>query len=470
MKKKLICSIAILMVLLVTVLASACKKEEKFPIPAPGPEALEYEISSDGAYYSVVGIGTCKSANVVIPATYRGVPVKAIAKEAFLNCSTITSITIPESVTKIGTNAFGGTKLIQTEKGISYVANWVVDCNTEATKANIKDGTVGIAQGAFADCAVLASVSIPDSVKNICEEAFAGCKELLKKVNGVVYVDKWVIEAGATKVDPDDPENKDTHVNLRASTVGFAASAFKDAEPTTPVIIPTSVKVINDWSFYGAKKVSGVVLHNEVEHIGFNAFYDCTELRAISISEGLKSIAACAFKNCTELVVVVTDVNAWLKISFDGIAAYPNHFGVLYIIDNNGSAVTEVTVPDGTKEIGESVFENAVFLTEINLPASVTSIGPAAFSGCSALTSITIPGGVTQISDQTFHGCSALTNVTVPKSVQSILIKAFYGCEDLTNITFAGTKAEWNAIKKADLWNANTKAYVVHCTDGDVAK
>jgi hypothetical protein len=189
MKKKLICSIAILMVLLVTVLASACKKEEQFVVPAPGPETLEYEISSDGSYYSVVGIGTCKSANIVIPATYRGIPVKAIAKEAFLNCGSITSITIPEGVTKIGTDAFKGTKLIQNEKNVAYVANWAVDCNPEATKVTVKDGTVGIAQGAFADCAALTSVSLPDSLKNINEEAFTGCTELLKKDNGVIYID-----------------------------------------------------------------------------------------------------------------------------------------------------------------------------------------------------------------------------------------------------------------------------------------
>ena len=470
MKKKLICSIAILMVLLVTVLASACKKEEQFVVPAPGPEALEYEISSDGSYYSVTGIGTCKSANVVIPATYRGVPVKAIAKEAFKDCSSITSITIPESVTKIGADAFAGTKLTQIEKGVAYVANWAVDCNPEATKATVKDGTVGIAQGAFADCAALTSVSLPDSLKNINEEAFTGCTELLKKENGVVYIDKWVITATATRIDAEDPNNRETQVALRADTVGFAAGAFKEAEPTTPIILPNGIKVINDWAFYSAKKVPGVVLSNSVERIGFHAFYDCTGLRTLGVNEKLKSVDACAFKNCTELVVVITDVKAWLNISFNGTASYPNHFGMLYIVDNYGNPVTQITVPTGTKEIGESVFENAALVTKITLPESVTSIGAAAFSGCASLTDITVPGGITKIADQAFYGCTALANVTVPKSVQSILAKAFYGCSNLTSITFTGTKAEWNAIKKNDVWNTDTGAYVVHCTDGDIAK
>jgi hypothetical protein len=455
---------------LVTVLASACKKEEQFVVPAPGPETLEYEISSDGSYYSVVGIGTCKSANIVIPATYRGIPVKAIAKEAFLNCGSITSITIPESVTKIGTDAFKGTKLIQNEKNVAYVANWAVDCNPEATKVTVKDGTVGIAQGAFADCAALTSVSLPDSLKNINEEAFTGCTELLKKDNGVIYIDKWVISATATKVDANDSTNKDTQVALRSNTVGFAALAFKEADPTTPIVIPAGVKSINDWAFQGASSVTGVVLHEDVKSIGFGAFQNCTKLVAIYLGSGLKSIDTNAFAGCSNLVAIIEDVNAWLAISFAGTNSYPNHFGALYIMDSNGNPVTEVTLPSGTKNIGASAFENAVLLTKINLPASVTSIGAASFSGCIALTEIKIPNGVTAIADQAFHGCASLTKVTIPESVRSILVKAFYGCESLTNITFEGTKAEWNAIKKADLWNANTGAYVAHCTDGDIAK
>ena len=470
MKKKLICSIAILMVLLVTVLASACKKEEKFVVPAPGPETLEYEISSDGSYYSVVGIGTCKSANVVIPATYRGVPVKAIAKEAFKDCGNITSITIPESVTKIGTDAFKGTKLIQNEKNVAYVANWAVDCNPEATKATVKDGTVGIAQGAFADCAALTSVSLPDSLKNINEEAFTGCTELLKKDNGVIYIDKWVISATATKVDANDSTNKDTQVALRSNTVGFAALAFKEANPTTPIVIPAGVKTINDWAFQGASSVTGVVLHEDVKSIGFGAFQNCTKLVAIYLGSGLKSIDTNAFAGCSNLVTIIEDVNAWMAISFAGTNSYPNHFGALYIMDSYGNPVTQLTIPSDTKEIGASAFENAVLLTKISLPASVTSIGTAAFSGCIALTDITVPNGVTKIADQTFYGCTALANVTVPKSVQSILAKAFYGCSNLTSITFTGTKAEWNAIKKNNVWNTDTGAYVVNCIDGDITK
>ena len=79
---------------------------EEEPGPGPSTAGFEYELSDDGTAYTVVGIADTETTNIVIPATYKGLPVTSIGGSAFVRCSSLTSVTIPNSVTSIGEYAF----------------------------------------------------------------------------------------------------------------------------------------------------------------------------------------------------------------------------------------------------------------------------------------------------------------------------------------------------------------------------
>ena len=93
-------------------------------------------------------------------------------------------------------------------------------------------------------------------------------------------------------------------------------------------------------------------------------------------------------------------------------------------------------------------------ISKITIPDGTTAIGNYAFSGC-ALKNVTIPGSVTSIGGYTFFSCTSLASITIPDSVTSIEFFAFYNCTSLAHIYYTGTKTQWDAITKGGNWNYN---------------
>ena len=123
---------------------------EPMPIPTTGSEGLTYTLNRDGKGYTCTGMGTCTETEVVLD-TYGGLPVTAIADEAFRGCTQMTAITIPTTVTRIGQGAFWGCS------GLTTVA--------------IPQGVTELALQLFSDCTSLTSLTLPRSLTRIRVEA-----------------------------------------------------------------------------------------------------------------------------------------------------------------------------------------------------------------------------------------------------------------------------------------------------------
>ena len=325
--------------------------------------------------------------------------VTNIGYDAFRNCTVLTSVTIPDSVTSIDDDAFSGCTGLRSIYYIGDVASWCgisglgnlmsssrtlyIDSNKVEGELIIPGSVTSIGSSAFYGCTGLTSITIPDSVTSIGEDAFYNTAWYNNQPNGLVYAGKVAYKYKGTM-------QNSTSITIKNGTLGIADKAFYNCTGLTSVTIPDSVTSIGDWAFFGCTGLTSVTIGGSVTHIGWGAFKGCTGLTSITIPDSVTSIGGYAFEGCNNLQdIYITDIGAWCNISgLYNLMGLGSKNKKLYI---NNELATSIILPNGVKAIPSYAFYGCTGLTSITIPDSVTSIGEGALTGCSSLESITIP-------------------------------------------------------------------------------
>ena len=431
-----------------------------------GNITIPSSITYNDTNYSVIWIGehafmNCSGlTSVTIPNS-----VTEIRNAAFMNCSGLTSVSIPNSVTNIRNQAFQGcsglTKVI-----ISDIAAWCgisiessplslahhlySDENTEITELVIPEGVTSIGNNAFNDCDGLTSINIPNSVTSIGQYAFNDCDGFtsLTIPNSVTSIGQYAFNGcdGLTSLTiPNSVTSIGQYAfnncsGLASINVESGNSFFDSRNNCNAIIITASNTLIT-----GCKNT---VIPNSVTSIYEGAFHNCTGLTSVTIPNSVTSVTN-VFQNCSSLTSVTINSNAICSAQYYSKPSIGNLFGTQveeYIIGDDVTSIggaafegcsglTSVTIGNNVTSIGSSAFAFCDGITSVTIGNSVTNIGNYAFRYCSALTSITIPNSVTSIGSDAFASCSGLTSVTIGNSVTSIGGGAFYGCNGLTSVT-----------------------------------
>ena len=392
--------------------------------------------------------------SITIPNSITTIPSYMLA-----DCTSLTSVTIPDSVIKIDMYAFKGCtnlKNVNMPSNISIIDGSAFQNCSSLQEVVIPNTISSIGQQAFRGCTNLTSITIeattPPTIYSYTFEDTNNCQIYVPCDSVSSYINSWgSLSARIRGIEPCNLKmmvyvtyiegSRDDYVKYCDDT--DTSIYIPNADSAETVTYGDCVTSINNQAFENKYNLKSVTISNSVTSIGDSAFNSCSGLTSITIPDSVTSIGSSAFGYCTSLssVTIGSGVTSISKSVFfecrsitsvtipDSVTSIGNY--AFY----DCRSITSITIPNSVTSIGDSAFSSCSGLTSITIPDSVTSIGRDAFYYCTSITSVTIGSGVTSIGGSAFNSCSGLTSITIPDSVTSIGGGAFYDCRSITSVT-----------------------------------
>ena len=401
-----------------------------------GNDTFYYNVDSEGN--AVIVDCSTTSVNITLPVTLGGYPVIAVGYRGMADCTTLTSVTIPNNIVRLELYAFAGCTGLTTATipaTCQYVGDYAfIDC-TSLANVVIAEGVTYLGDSCFYNCSSLTEIVVPDSCEYLGKYAFYNC------------------------------------ISLESATIGITVPAiyecsFYNCEKLATVVIGISVEQIGDYAFFNTA-LTRVTTPYVLQSIGDYAFAECELIERVVLRSGFKSIGEGAFMNDAALSEIE------LPDTTTGIGAYA-FYGC--------SSLTSVTIPELVERIEDYTFAYCTNLAEAIINGTITYIGDSAFYR-DALTAFTFTEGLTEIGRDAF-AYNALTAIELPDTLETLGEQAFNECSALQAVsmpdivTYVGAYAfsanstdltitvRYNTGKIADYMLFNTDVYAVIMEDG----
>lgn len=350
--------------------------EEEPPVYTAG---LNYIFNTETESYTLVGIGSYKGKEIIVPKEHNSKPVSTIGVNAFKNNTEIIKIVISSNINEIANYAFLG-------------CNNLTDIKFESESI-----LMSIGEKAFSRCENLPKIELPASINIIGKEAFSACYSLRN-----IELSSELISFGANVF-----EGTEWWESCADGIVyiGSIAYGYKGNSGEEELAFKVETKVIPDYAFSSLNFIKRIRLTKDVEIIGYAAFTNCKLLESIEVhSENTKYKSVNnSLVNIKAKTLILGCKNSHIPNTVEEISDYSFHGAV---------SLSAINIPETVKKIGEGVFKNCENLSiQIILPKSIKTISKELFSGCIRLPMITIEDSVTKIEASAFANCELLKTV-----------------------------------------------------------
>ena len=303
-------------------------------------------VGTDTVYYRGDATGSPWGANIVIESyTEDSFVYESPHKTAVISCSdTVTNVTIPNSVTTIGNNAFRDCTSLTSltiPNSVTYIGGCAFRGCTSLTSVTIPNSVTSIGNYAFGDCTSLTSANIPDRVTSIGEGAFYGCTSL-------------------------------TSITIPNLVTTIGRSAFENCISLPSINIPDRVTSIGEGAFYGCTSLASLAIPNLVTSIGDFAFWGCRSLTSVTIGNSVTTYGSGAFADCINV-----DTLYYNAKNLTTIKNSEYRYGGF-----RPMRLQTLVIGDSVETLPKGVFYGQNGLASVTIGKSVTTIEDSVFVGC----------------------------------------------------------------------------------------
>lgn len=445
-------------------------------VAAEGMEAdtwpLTYRYTMNGPGQTYATIQACSPAYVgdlELPGEviHNGVPfeVRHIGDYAFMECYTLTGLSMEDTVVTVGEYAFSCTsikniklsrnitqigescflKSIYLEKvtipeRLTAIPKYAFDSCYNLKVVELPDSLQSIGENAFWDCIRLPEITIPARVREIAEGTFMGCEglERVTFLGPVTSIGRVAFYNAKSLKHIDLP---DTLTYLGEAAFECTYKNGEEKRGLEEIVIPAGVAEIQDDTFLDCYNLKSVTFLGNVTSIGDDAFQNTESLQEIELPESVRVIGEGAFqgsglrrilipKECAEIGVkafAVTELKAFevdpgnttYQVGDDGVLYSKN--GKRLVLYPSDKSETVYTMRVGTEQVDAYAFAGVRNLEQIVFPEGLREIGDSAFAGLPKLKKVTLPEGLQDItSDSAFFNCKLLDEVHFPETIIDI--------------------------------------------------
>ena len=384
--------------------------------------------------------------------TYVSIPdsVTSIGGDAFLNCTGIKDFSISKNLTNLGSHAFKGTPWLTAQSDL-----FVTVGNKILVKYNGKQEYVQVPLGitqitdAFEDNIFPMEIELPSSLTSIGPHAFSGCRSL-------------------------------ETVNIPETVRSIGESAFRGCGHLGPVTLPARLTSIGPSAFQSCSVLERIVIPEGVKTLPGLSFANCENLRVLQIPESVTSIASdvIVYSGVAELRVIKGSVGENFAIENNIPYVYEQRANDDFIYQQLEDGIQiimytgniyDVVIPEelsGEKvvQLSDILFQHNDFVRSVSLPETITRISDYSFANMSELRSVVFPETLTDIGAAAFMNDPLLSNLEIPESVIHIADDAFSGCTSLVIYaakdsyafdwaTRAGIRVRDNSQTNTDVFN-----------------